>query len=63
MKEILIKYMGKYTKLKEEEQQAIIEAIVIKEFKKGTDLIKQGDYPTKNCFFVLKGCKAISFRS
>lgn len=56
MKEILMKYMEKYTKLKREEQQAIIEAIVIKEFKKGTDLIKQGDYPTKNCFFVLKGC-------
>jgi len=34
MKEILMKYMEKYTKLKEEEP--IIEAIVIKEFKKGT---------------------------
>ncbi|WP_312096101.1 Crp/Fnr family transcriptional regulator [Niallia sp.] len=56
MKEILMKYMGKYTMLKEEEQRAIIEEIIIKEFKKGTYLIKQGDFPTKNCFFVLKGC-------
>lgn len=56
MKEILIKYIRKYTTLKEEEQRAILEDIVIKEFKKGTYLIKQGDYPTKHCFFVLKGC-------
>ena len=56
MKEILMKYMEKYTKLKEEEQQAIIEEIVIKEFKQGTCLLKQGDSPTKNCYFVLKGC-------
>lgn len=56
MKEILMKYMEKYTTLKEEEQQAIIEEIVIKEFNKGTYLIKQGDFPTKHCFFVLKVC-------
>lgn len=56
MKEILMKYMEKYTTLQEEEQEEIIEDIVIMEFKKGTYLIKQGDYPTNNCFFVLKGC-------
>lgn len=56
MKEMLIKYMEKYTTLSEEEQQAIIGEIVIKEFKKGTLLLKQGDSPTKDCYFVLKGC-------
>ncbi|MBD8069895.1 Crp/Fnr family transcriptional regulator [Bacillus sp. PS06] len=56
MKEILKKYMGKYTALSEEEQQAITEELVIREFPKGTYLIKQGDIPTSNCYFVLKGC-------
>ncbi|MFD1850635.1 Crp/Fnr family transcriptional regulator [Oceanobacillus bengalensis] len=56
MKEILMKYMAKYTSLNEEEQQAITEEIIIEEFEKGTYLIKQGGSPTKKCFFVLKGC-------
>lgn len=51
-----MKYMGKYTTLNKEEQQAIIGNLVIKEFEKGTCLLKQGDLPTKNCYFVLKGC-------
>ena len=56
MKEILKKYMAQYTSLNEVEQQAVIDDLLIKEFKKGDSLIKQGDPPNKKCFFVLKGC-------
>jgi CRP-like cAMP-binding protein len=56
MKEILMKYMVQYTSLNEAEQQAVIDDLLIKEFKKGNYLIKQGDSPSKKCFFVLKGC-------
>lgn len=55
MKEILKKYMAQYTSLNEVEQQAVIDDLLIKEFKKGDSLIKQGDSPNKKCFFVLKG--------
>ncbi|OAB41979.1 Crp/Fnr family transcriptional regulator [Paenibacillus glacialis] len=55
MKEILFKYMTKFTSLNEEEQQAIVDDILIEENKKGTVLLRQGDVPTK-CYFVLKGC-------
>jgi CRP-like cAMP-binding protein len=55
MKDILFKYMTRLTTLSEEEQQAVINEIQIKEYKKGTILLRQGDVPTK-CYFVLKGC-------
>ncbi len=41
--------------MSEEEQQAIMNDIVIEEYKKGTVLLRQGEVPTK-CYFVLKGC-------
>ncbi|WP_099364332.1 Crp/Fnr family transcriptional regulator [Fredinandcohnia onubensis] len=56
MKEILTKYMAKYTTLNEAEQQAVLDALTIEKFKKGSYLIKQGDSPTERCYFVLKGC-------
>lgn len=56
MKDILLKYMSKYTSLSEVEQSQIMDDLVIMELKKGTDLLKQGDCLTKNCFFVLQGC-------
>ncbi|SCW65828.1 Cyclic nucleotide-binding domain-containing protein [Paenibacillus tianmuensis] len=55
MKSILFKYMTKFTTLTDEEQQAIAEDIHVKEVKKGTVLLRQGDVSTK-CYFVLKGC-------
>jgi CRP-like cAMP-binding protein len=55
MKEILFKYMNKFTSLNAVEQQAVVEDIHIEEYKKGTVLLRQGDVPTK-CYFVLKGC-------
>jgi CRP-like cAMP-binding protein len=55
MKDILFDYLSRFTSLSREEQQDIVNNILIEEFKKGTDLLKQGDVPTK-CYFVLKGC-------
>lgn len=55
MKDILYKYMSRWTSLNEEEQQVIMDEIHIEPFKKGTVLIKQGDAPRK-CYFILKGC-------
>ncbi|TJY44619.1 Crp/Fnr family transcriptional regulator [Cohnella pontilimi] len=55
MKDILYKYMSRWTSLNEEDQQAIVDEIHIEEFKKGTVLFKQGDVPT-TCYFILKGC-------
>lgn len=55
MNNLLFKYMNKFTSLSEEEQLAIMGDILIKEYKKGTVLLAQGDVPSK-CYFVLKGC-------
>lgn len=55
MKDILYKYMSRWTSLNEEDQQVIMDEMRIEQFKKGTVLFKQGDAPTK-CYFILKGC-------
>lgn len=55
MKEILYKYLTRFTSLDEKEQQAIVDELHIEEFQKGTVLIRQGEVPDK-CYFVLKGC-------
>ncbi|WP_183597448.1 Crp/Fnr family transcriptional regulator [Paenibacillus phyllosphaerae] len=55
MEEVLFKYMSRWTTLTVEEQQAVIEDLVIKEYPKGTVLLRQGDVPT-HCYFILQGC-------
>ncbi|MBE1443864.1 CRP-like cAMP-binding protein [Paenibacillus sp. OAS669] len=55
LKEILFKYLRKYTSFSEEEQQVIASEIQVDEYKKGSILLRQGDIPTK-CYFILKGC-------
>lgn len=55
MKDILYKYMSRWTSLNEEDQQAIMDEIRIEQFKKGTVLFKQGVASTK-CYFILQGC-------
>lgn len=55
MKEILFKYLTKYTSLSQEEQRAITSEIVVEEYEKGTTLLRQDDVPTE-CYFILKGC-------
>lgn len=56
MKEILLKYMTEFTTLSKEEQQAIIEALRIEQYKMGAYLLRQGELPMIKCYFVLKGC-------
>ncbi|EGL15682.1 hypothetical protein HMPREF9413_5325 [Paenibacillus sp. HGF7] len=55
MKQLLLKYLTRYTSLNEAEKQAVLDEILIKEYKKGTVLLRQGDVPTA-CYFLLKGC-------
>jgi len=55
MKDILFKYLSKYTSFSEEEQRVIASEIRVDEYKKGTTLMRQGDVPTE-CYFILKGC-------
>ncbi|WJQ83102.1 Crp/Fnr family transcriptional regulator [Brevibacillus brevis] len=55
MKEILLKYLARFTTLSEKEQGAILDEIATQEYKKGTIFLRQGDIPTK-CYFVLNGC-------
>lgn len=55
MKDILYKYMSRWTSLNEEDQRAIVDEIRIEEFNKMTVLFKQGEVPAK-CYFILKGC-------
>lgn len=55
MKDILYKYMSRWTSLNEEDKQVIMDGMHIEQFKKGTVLFKQGEAHTK-CYFILKGC-------
>ncbi|MDQ0233104.1 Crp/Fnr family transcriptional regulator [Metabacillus malikii] len=53
---VLKRYLDKYTEYSEEEKQAVLRALNIQEIKKGDYLIRQGDIPVEQCYFVLKGC-------
>ncbi|KWX75117.1 Crp/Fnr family transcriptional regulator [Paenibacillus jilunlii] len=55
MKHLLLQYMTRLTSLSEVEQQAVLDEIIVKEYRKGTTLLKQGEVPGY-CYFVLKGC-------
>ena len=55
MKEQILKYLSKYTKITEEIEQAIAESTFIQSIKKGTILLKEGQR-IKECYFVLNGC-------
>lgn len=51
----IIKYLSKYTSLSDELAEIIIESTMIKNYKKGSLLLKEGEYSNES-FFVLKGC-------
>lgn len=51
----LIEFLSRYIVLSEEEVQVIKKLNLIKEFKKNTILLKEGQVSTE-CYFVLKGC-------
>lgn len=55
VKNEIIKYLSKYTKITNELEDAITKSTFIKNFKKSTILLKEGDI-SNECYFLLKGC-------
>jgi CRP-like cAMP-binding protein len=55
MKNELAKYLSKNTSLSEELINIVVENMAIKEFKKGTILLREGDRAGE-CYLILKGC-------
>jgi CRP-like cAMP-binding protein len=55
MEHELIQYLSKYTSLSEELTEIIIESTVIKNYKKGALLLREGETSNES-FLVLKGC-------
>lgn len=51
----IIKYLSKYTSLSDELAEIIIESTVIKHYKKGALLLREGEVSNES-FLVLKGC-------
>ncbi|MFX3626100.1 MAG: Crp/Fnr family transcriptional regulator [bacterium] len=51
----LFDFIARYMELVEEEKQAITDLAIFKSFKKGTVLVKEGEYSIDN-YFVLEGC-------
>ncbi|BDS12591.1 Crp/Fnr family transcriptional regulator [Aureispira anguillae] len=55
MEDELFKYLSQYITLTEEEAHQLIQLDLIKKYKKGTVLLKEGVVSNKS-YFVLKGC-------
>ncbi|MEO1451712.1 MAG: Crp/Fnr family transcriptional regulator, partial [Bacteroidota bacterium] len=55
MEEKLLAYFTRFQPLTEEEQQAILKGVSIREVPKGTFLLREGEIASEN-YFVLKGC-------
>lgn len=55
MENTLVEMMSNFIDLNKEEKQGILEAFPIKTYKKGTDLLKEGQI-AKDAFLVIKGC-------
>ncbi len=55
MQNILFEFISKYISLTEDEKYAILSLNIFHSLKKGTILLKEGQY-SKESYFVLKGC-------
>ncbi|OSZ82059.1 cyclic nucleotide-binding protein [Chitinophagaceae bacterium IBVUCB1] len=55
MHDVLFDFISKYISLTEDEKNAILSVDIFRTVKKGTILLKEGQY-TKDSYFVLKGC-------
>jgi CRP-like cAMP-binding protein len=55
MENEIIKYLSKYTSLSNELKEIVIESTIIKNYKKGFILLREGEI-SKESYFVLKGC-------
>ncbi len=54
MKNNLVHYLSKYIEINSELEKALEENLFIKEFPRGTVLLRQGDF-CNECYFILKG--------
>lgn len=54
MKDILLKYLKRYTNMPDTALMEVIDQLPFSSFPKGTVLLAQGDVPTQ-CYFVLQG--------
>ncbi len=55
MEDILFEYIEKYTTLTPEEKQIITDLAIFKDFKKGSILLKEGQFSSDN-YLVITGC-------
>ncbi len=55
MENELIKHLSKYVEITKELEEAIVESAFIKNYRKGTILLKEGDF-SNECYFIIKGC-------
>ncbi len=55
MEDVLFDFISRYISINEEEKKALIDLNIFHTLKKGTVLLKQGQY-SKESYFVLKGC-------
>ncbi len=53
--QMILSYLARFTKLTKEEEEIILKSIRLREVKKGTHLLKEGQFAELS-FFVLKGC-------
>jgi CRP-like cAMP-binding protein len=51
----LVKYMSKYLDITKELEEALKESSFVKQFSKGTILLKEGQI-SNECFFIFNGC-------
>lgn len=55
LKEKIRAMIGKFELLNKAEVEIIVEKTIVKDFRKGTLLLKEGQIPTK-CYMVVEGC-------
>ncbi|UZR97677.1 Crp/Fnr family transcriptional regulator [Chondrinema litorale] len=55
MENAAIKFISQFITLSKEDEEILLKLNLVKEFKKGTNLLKEGEL-AKNCYLVLKGC-------
>ncbi len=51
----ILKYLSKYATITKEIENAINESAFFKSYKKGTILLKEGDF-SYECYFIVEGC-------
>ena len=55
MENEIVKYLSKHMTISKEIEEAIIEGVYIRSYKKGTILLAEGQI-SDECYFIIKGC-------